>query len=185
MVGNFTTRQMGANDCGCDSCTSSCGGGLGSGCFGWNVPQFFVDGNGRPCLGPISNLARAMRSAAQNCGCGSLYVDEWISDPPLCSDPCDSSFSGGDSCGCACSQKIDNVMAKRKYNWGGRSQSACSDCQSQTASQSYQRSPHTQHISHTKGTYSKPSHVSKASYKKPHPSKRNVKQPVSRAGWFN
>ena len=88
------------------SCVGELGGyaghGWGSGCFGWNSPQFFVDECGNPCFGPIAGLANMVRGAFMNasCGCGGYYVDEWISDPPLCQDPCCGAC--GDPCGGTC-----------------------------------------------------------------------------------
>jgi hypothetical protein len=58
----------------CDSCD---GGGCGScGCAVGCCP-------GRPLAGC---LTRALTCGS---GCGDVYWDEWINDPPACCDPCD------------------------------------------------------------------------------------------------
>ncbi len=109
------------------SCGGELGGyaghGLGSGCLGWNSPQFFVDECGNPCFGPIAGLAHMVRGAFMNasCGCGGYYVDEWISDPPLCQDPCcDDCGScggacGGDTCSGGCGGTCATQSAAKRH----------------------------------------------------------------------
>ena len=162
----------GGNDFGGAGCNALCGGscgggGCGGGCGecgdcggtavgsydlgacnvgcgpGWNAPQFFVDDCGNPCFGPVVGIVNALRNAYIGCGCGPMYVDEWVSDPPDCNDPCGSGCGGGcascdgggcSSCGgggCAscggggCSScgttPLDQYYSQRKQRWGQHS----------------------------------------------------------------
>ncbi len=144
----------GCTECGgcSDNCGSGgCGGGCGAGIFGggfcgstssgcgWGCgAEVFVDGNGQPCYGPIMGLATFFRDSFQSCGCGELYVDEWVSDPPLCNDPCMecgevSCGGGGCGCGSTCSRSgasSGQGQYARNYNWtrtlaGNRSCGTC------------------------------------------------------------
>lgn len=46
--------------------------------------------------GPLDALRNARRRMACGAGCGEVYQGEWISTPPMASDPCcDSQFVGG------------------------------------------------------------------------------------------
>ena len=149
---------------GCDSCGWNgdeclgdhgfCGMGLfgvggRSGC-GWGCgPEVFVDGNGVPCYGPVMGLAMLLRDSFQSCGCGSeLYVDEWISDPPLCNDPCDFGHGSGGDCGCGgapsgdCCDSCDHGHQgnyARNYNWS-RSKQQCGTCDQGYVTHSHHRS---------------------------------------------
>lgn len=71
----------GCGDCGsCDSCTSCGSGGVAacSGRYGWPLIR-----HGLTC----------------GAGCGGVYWDEWINDPPDCCDPCDEYGNWvGDAC---------------------------------------------------------------------------------------
>ncbi len=91
-------------DCGatCDSggCDSGCGPTFPASC-----------GTHAPCHG-LSGLALPLLSTKLACGsgCGGVYWNEWISDPPDCCDPCNdcgqwtghcggNSWSGQTGCG--------------------------------------------------------------------------------------
>ena len=81
-------------------CGGQCGGGCGLlSCNKWGRREHFVDGCGRPCYGPIASIAMTLRNSLMGCGCGELYVDEWLSDPPLCNDPCGTGCSACGECG--------------------------------------------------------------------------------------
>jgi hypothetical protein len=82
------------NDCGCDSCSTGCGSCL---------------------LKPVRELAgHAHRSLTCGAGCGELYIDEWISDPPDACDPCGchGEWNGG---GC----HEWPLLSKLKWLWNG------------------------------------------------------------------
>jgi hypothetical protein len=45
---------------------------------------------------PLDGLRQLRKNMVCGAGCGEVYVDEWISTPPDCSDPCcDTDFVGG------------------------------------------------------------------------------------------
>lgn len=76
---------------GCDSCGGTCQSGCGNeevypGTCGTCVP-----GN----CGGLSGLMLPLLSTRLACGsgCGGVYWNEWVSDPPVCCDPCND-------CGC-------------------------------------------------------------------------------------
>ncbi len=154
---------------GCGEC-GDCGGtavgsyDLGScnvGCGpGWNAPQFFVDDCGNPCYGPVVGLVHALRNAYIGCGCGPMYVDEWVSDPPDCNDPCGAGCSGGcgtcggggttsgcggcgnSGCNGSCGNTpLDHYYAKRKQQWGSHSAAAGENRVYTTANTSTPRTP--------------------------------------------
>jgi hypothetical protein len=70
----------------CDSCGSSCDGDCG---------EPVVDDCGDACGDPCSPchggwFSPIMYMLGCGSGCGEVYWDEWISDPPECCDPCDN-----------------------------------------------------------------------------------------------
>ncbi len=163
---------------GCNSCTSSCtssglvpgGWGLGSGRFfggqgngtcGWGFqPEVFVDSNGQPCWGPFFGIANFLRDSFRSCGCGELYVDEWISDPPLCRDPCGDILPRTGGCGscnsCApCSANlVEHHFESRRRRWGNRSSTrstacGCSRCRQDEISRHQPRPPRSQYARST------------------------------------
>ncbi len=84
------------------------------------------------CVGPMScgpcggNGPLAMNSC-NGCGacegCGELYIDPWINEPP-CSDPCDKCGNhNGQSCG-----KCRSIFDGFESLWGYRCQSGCDEC---------------------------------------------------------
>ena len=87
-VGCCSVRMMGE---GCGA--ANCGGGCSAGCdtmdFGDRVVPFAGFGN---------RIANHIRSKNCSSGCGEIYWDEQINEPPVC-DPCghDGEFTG-DSC---------------------------------------------------------------------------------------
>lgn len=138
----------GGNPCVDGGCNSEPFGGmcLGGrrGC-GWGCgPEVFVDEAGAPCYGPIAGLAALLRNSFMSCGCGEMYVDEWISDPPLCNDPCPVNCEcGGGECGSTCgssctcdrgnsrsnrNDKGEYVSGRKSYNWSRRTRGGCGTC---------------------------------------------------------
>jgi hypothetical protein len=117
-LGCCTVRMNGA--CGTSACgPSSCGAGCDLG------------GCGEAACGlPFSNIRHriAGRIRSTNCasGCGEIYWDEQINEPPVC-DPCgcDGQFTG-DSCG-----SCPNALWRLRQLWGYRFQpSSCDTCSS-------------------------------------------------------
>ena len=57
---------------------------------------------GGPIAGAMCSLANCTKKTLGCCsGCGDVYVDEWVSDPPQPCDPCDNcgTWVGGGDCG--------------------------------------------------------------------------------------
>lgn len=62
----------------------SCGAGPGDG----SAPCVACDGVG--CAGGVAqHPLDHFRAGHCASGCGDIYIDEWLSDPPDCHDPCD------------------------------------------------------------------------------------------------
>jgi hypothetical protein len=123
--------------CGCaGGCGGGCGGGGGWGYNGWGpFGAHFWHGWGPdwgalragwidcgPLLRPWFGGGCGCGSCDGGCsGCGELYVDEWISDPPACCDPC----PGPRPCGnCAMTPLgakmrgcVSDSFARRKQDW--------------------------------------------------------------------
>lgn len=76
-----------AADCGgcgeCDDC-----GGCGTGCGGCETSCGGCGGCGGTLGLGISPWIHKSLTCGR--GCGSLYVNEWVNDPPSCCDPCDN-----------------------------------------------------------------------------------------------
>lgn len=76
-----------------------------------------------PCAGRLGGIVRNTMTC--NSGCGEVYVDEWISDPPACCDPCDScsgQYIGPQSCCGRPFAGLLNFIVGYRYNGG------CADC---------------------------------------------------------
>ena len=128
--------------CGCDSCGGGCcgcggGGYCGNGGYGGWGPfgLHYWHGWGPdwgalkagwvecgPLLGPLFGWARGCGCGwgCGNNGCGDLYFDEWLCDPPACCDPCCNSSCG--SCASTCvgakvRTGLTHHFAKRKQKW--------------------------------------------------------------------
>lgn len=98
-LGQMSMEWQNHGGCGGQCGNAGCTGcGLLS-CSNWGRREHFVDGCGRPCYGPIASIAMMFRNSLMSCGCGELYVDEWLSDPPLCNDPCGTGCSACGECG--------------------------------------------------------------------------------------
>lgn len=70
------------------------------------------------CQGPLGYL-RYMFTCGS--GCGDYYVDEWVSDPPACADPCDhqGNWTGYSDC---CSAPLLGCLSRL---WGHRYDAGC------------------------------------------------------------
>ena len=77
-------------------------GGCGGGCFDTGVcspscasPKGVPCAKGcggKGCSGGFGILSALYGHTWHGCGCGELYIHEWLSDPPDCCDPCDSCY---------------------------------------------------------------------------------------------
>ena len=133
--------------CGCGSCGGGCGcGGCGQGCgfgrrrnccdllglglyTGWGPDHEAYAAGWRDCFNPFfSALGCAGRSLCGG-GCGSMYWDEWGSDPPCCCDPC--CFQGpARNCGMCKYHPVNmaqNCFDRRRARWAKRGAKYC-DC---------------------------------------------------------
>jgi hypothetical protein len=117
-VGCCSFRMMdgGCSSCGNSSGMSACGdSGCGeSGCGGQIAPF----GNLR------QRIANGIHTNKCASGCGEIYWDERINDPPVC-DPCgcDGEYTG-DSCG-----SCPSALSRLRNLWGYRYQpSSCGGC---------------------------------------------------------
>ena len=135
-TGSCGIAATGCGGCGGGGC-AECPGGTRVGSFdsgscnsgcnaAWSAPQFFVDDCGNPCFGPLMGLANSIRNAYMGCGCGPMYVDEWMSDPPDCHDPCDAGCYGSAPCQAAF---LERGFAQRKARWATGSPREGGTCQ--------------------------------------------------------
>ena len=100
----------GCNSCsdgGCDSCSAS-------DCQDCNAvgPEVVFPGSCGTCQPGCATgglLPLLTTKLACGSGCGSMYWNEWISDPPECSDPCDN-------CGCWVGRNCGPNYGPAAYN---------------------------------------------------------------------
>ncbi len=84
-----------------------------------------------PACGPCGGLFAPFRSLLScGSGCGELYVDEWLSDPPACCDPCDDCGTHTGPSGCC---RWLNYPLHRGNFWGTRLADAGCGCDSCSA----------------------------------------------------
>jgi hypothetical protein len=80
---------------------------------GWGPDYQAYAAGWTPCCGPILRALHALHRCIVCAGCGPLYFDEWISDPPYCHDPCPGH--------CACRGGLlgvaDHCFDKRRARW--------------------------------------------------------------------
>lgn len=89
---------------GCCCCPTSCGPGgpCEVGCFCLPKPIVWTGGCNECGPGPCTScsdgcgdcgiLACLRRGLTCGKGCGEIYINEWVSDPPDCCDPCDQCY---------------------------------------------------------------------------------------------
>ncbi|WP_146678494.1 hypothetical protein [Pirellula sp. SH-Sr6A] len=116
------------------------------GCCGIQVVDRYGNACGTGCdvgcdgLGLRNRIASRLSVNHCNSGCGEVYWDEQINEPPVC-DPCgcDNTFIGGDSCG-----RCPGALSRFRELWGFQyvpndcstcstghvGASGCSSCQS-------------------------------------------------------
>lgn len=117
-VGCCSVRMMG-DGCG----AANCGGGCSAGCdildFGDRVAPFAGFGN---------RIANHIRSKNCSSGCGEIYWDEQINEPPVC-DPCghDGEFTGDTCRSCPTTlRRLRNLWNHQRYQ--PTSCESCSSC---------------------------------------------------------
>lgn len=85
-----------------------------------------VDGCGDCCPGPCHHGFLSPLEQLLSCGsgCGEVYWDEWLSDPPDCCDPCDpcGNWIGPQGDCCHCSEPLNHCNG-----WGQRFAHSCDD----------------------------------------------------------
>lgn len=89
--GGGTTAGCDLCTSGCDSCSTGSEVVIGGGCSGGAFPgSCGTCASG--CGGGLSGMFLPLLSTRLACGagCGGVYWNEWISDPPECCDPCDN-----------------------------------------------------------------------------------------------
>ncbi len=110
---NGGTEEYSVNEC----CGSNCG----------RHSPYERCGRGS-CLRKLTSPFRRLASLA-TCGggCGEVYWDEWLSDPPDCCDPCDDCGNWtGDGC---CLPRVRKLLSRKRHVWrDGRCSSGCGGC---------------------------------------------------------
>lgn len=150
-VGCCSVGMMG-NGCGVQTCGS---GNCDSG--NWGIEPCGLDNCGDANCGscrqieiPFSGVGRRMVNRVKNAhcssGCGEIYWDEHINDPPVC-DPCgcNGEFTG-ERCGSCPTAlgRLRNLWGHRYYPSGNDGCSSCSRCSSGTAHESSMHGRHLQ-----------------------------------------
>lgn len=127
------------SDCGdcCADCTTTCCDdgccefGAGGFRWGWNPDCGWADMRyGRkgyhgcvPGGGPIRSVFNLVAHVLHcGSGCGAIYYDEWVNDPPVCSDPCGYDGGIGSPSCCTCSHCVGSgahayAKAQPGYRW--------------------------------------------------------------------
>ncbi len=104
--GGYAHLPGGMVEAGCDSCGGDCGGSCGGACEGGDCGcGEMYPGSCGTCAsgscGGLSALFLPLMCTKLGCGsgCGGVYWNEWVCDPPDCCDPCDSGCWVGPRCG--------------------------------------------------------------------------------------
>ncbi len=86
----LTTAMLATGCCGPMGCGPGMGVSACDDCAGCGVGGEYISNS------PMEGLQRWRKGLTCGYGCGETYVDEWISTPPNCSDPCcGDQFVGG------------------------------------------------------------------------------------------